>query len=136
MITECIKFSVGFNRPDYFAREGKAEKVFRDGMLSLPSGHASFSFCTMTFCFLYLAGQLRLYSNFNKKYIIPTFIACFSPFAISAFIALSRVVDFHHHPADVIIGSLIGTVVSTLTYFLYFPRLNSKDCHVPFNRSD
>jgi len=39
--------------------------------------------------------------------------------------------DYRHHWQDVVVGSLLGTVISYFTYRQYYPSLASDDSHRP-----
>lgn len=55
------------------------------------------------------------------------------PFLIAAGIAISRTMDYRHHATDVLIGGIVGTFVSYITYRLYYPSLAHPMSHKPFS---
>lgn len=77
------------------------------------SGHASFSFCGLSFLAFYLAGKMHLFSD-QKGYAFKAWVAL-SPFVIASLIAISRTMDYRHHATDVLIGAIVGTVISYIT---------------------
>eukprot|EP00834_Sanchytrium_tribonematis_P009198 NODE_1758_length_613_cov_0.396887.p1 type:complete len:169 gc:universal NODE_1758_length_613_cov_0.396887:611-105(-) len=68
---------------------------------SFPSGHSSMSFAGLTFLSLFIW-------HFRWKFLLFAKLFATLPLILAAFIALSRLVDNHHHPFDVIFGSLLG----------------------------
>lgn len=68
---------------------------------SFPSGHTLTSFAAFVMIFL-----------FNKKYgVLAGIIACL--------IAFSRLYLFVHFPSDVLVGAILGTIISISTYYIY-----------------
>ena len=82
--------------------------------LSFPSGHASFAFQSATFTILFLQSKLasspvelgnqRLWVPFVQIVVL----------TMATFTAVSRVMDYKHHPTDVLAGSIIGIITQTL----------------------
>lgn len=99
-----------------------------DERLSFPSGHSFTSSSYMSFIALYIAGQIHLLDG--KSYIWKYFAVAI-PYIIAIAVASSRVHDYRHHWQDVLAGSLIGFIVSTLTYFYFYPSLKHPNCDVP-----
>ena len=95
---------------------------------SFPSGHASMSFAGLMFLSLFIweCYQPRYDNNNNNtttnKYsflmtIFPySFVAAIHyligliPVLVAGWVASSRVVDNHHFPADIVCGSVLGTI--------------------------
>lgn len=68
---------------------------------SFPSGHSLSSFIGSTFIF-----------KVNRKFGVLTYI-------LAILIAISRVILMVHYPSDVIIGGIIGIIISNLVFSLY-----------------
>ena len=80
--------------------------------------------------------KVKCCSFFSKegKWKPLKFFVALLPLALAAFITVSRVVDYRHHPADIIAGALIGVFVSNLVYHLYWPILSSSTSFLPTKR--
>jgi diacylglycerol diphosphate phosphatase/phosphatidate phosphatase len=147
-VTQFTKITVGRPRPDILDRcqlpAGTIDLPFkltnstictqtdiailRDGFRSFPSGHSSLSFAGLGFLAFYLAGKVHLFDrrgHAGKAWLALT------PFAGAALVAISRTMDFRHHWHDVLVGSLLGTVISYFTYRQYYPSLTSELSHRP-----
>lgn len=44
------------------------------------------------------------------------------PVLVAAYVAISRTMDYRHHPTDVVAGATLGTVVALAVYHVYHPR--------------
>lgn len=134
-VTETTKLAVGRPRPDFFYRcfpDGKmtekltctkVTKDIIDGRKSFPSGHSSFSFCSMGFLSLWLCGRLGALRRGHKR--LQAILVCSTPLMVAALVSVSRCFDHHHHWEDVVAGSLIGFVCSCTCYALYYYPLRS-----------
>lgn len=149
-ITQFTKITVGRPRPDIVDRcqplAGAVDPTFglsnyticqqqdngilRDGFRSFPSGHSSLSFAGLGFLAFYLAGKLHL---FDKRGHTGKAWLSFSPFAAAALVAISRTMDYRHHWHDVLVGSLLGTVLAYFSYRQYYPSLASELSHRPYS---
>ncbi|KAK0210616.1 phosphatidic acid phosphatase type 2/haloperoxidase [Desarmillaria ectypa] len=149
-ITQFSKITVGRPRPDIVDRcqplAGAVDPVFglsnyticqqqdnsilRDGFRSFPSGHSSLSFAGLGFLAFYLAGKLHL---FDKRGHTGKAWLSLSPFAAAALVAISRTMDYRHHWHDVLIGSILGTVLAYFSYRQYYPSLASELSHRPYS---
>ncbi|KAG6874054.1 hypothetical protein C0995_006911 [Termitomyces sp. Mi166 len=104
--------------------------ILRDGFRSFPSGHSSMSFAGLGFLAFYLAGKLHLFDrrgHAGKAWI------SLAPFCGAALVAISRTMDYRHHWQDVLVGSILGTVISYFTYRQYYPSLASELSHRPYS---
>jgi diacylglycerol diphosphate phosphatase/phosphatidate phosphatase len=150
-ITQIFKMTVGRLRPDFLSRcivptgtvdpayglleiskvcQQTDKYILNDGSKSFPSGHSSSSFAGMTFLALFLAGKLRLFDrkgHSHKLYIV------LMPFAVASLVAISRVDDYRHHWQDVLVGALLGMLVSYFVYRQYYPSLTDKDSAKPYS---
>ncbi|KAJ3864047.1 phosphatidic acid phosphatase type 2/haloperoxidase [Lentinula novae-zelandiae] len=147
-ITQFTKITVGRPRPDIIDRcqpiTGSVDPIFglssaaictqtdsyimRDGFRSFPSGHSSMSFAGLGFLAFYLAGKLHMFDR--KGHVGKAWISL-TPFAGAALVAISRTMDYRHHWQDVVVGSLLGTVMAYFSYRQYFPSLAVDICHLP-----
>ncbi|KAJ1647053.1 hypothetical protein J3B02_001025 [Coemansia erecta] len=137
--TNILKNAVGRPRPDFIDRcqpsitEDPPLKLvdyrvctqtdldyLHEGMRSFPSGHASLSFCGLTFAALYLASHLRY--NDQRGHAYKT-LAFYIPLFCASLIAISRTADYHHHWQDVLAGSLMGAFIGWFSYRTYFPSI-------------
>ncbi|KAE9411533.1 PAP2-domain-containing protein [Gymnopus androsaceus JB14] len=150
VITQFTKFTVGRPRPDVIDRcqppSGYVDPPFglstaaictqtdmsilKDGFRSFPSGHSSLSFAGLGFLAFYLAGKLHLFDH--KAHIIKVWLFL-TPFSAAALVAISRTMDYRHHWQDVLVGSILGTVMAYLSYRQYYPSLASEFCHEPYS---
>lgn len=99
---------------------------------SFPSGHTSFTFTTMTYLTLYLAGQLRLYHGTCRVW---KYVVCSLPLFFAVLVPFSRLMDYRHHWEDVVAGALIGFVFALTVYYFMYPPLRDENCDTPINRS-
>ncbi|THU92174.1 PAP2-domain-containing protein [Dendrothele bispora CBS 962.96] len=147
-ITQFTKITVGRPRPDLIDRcqpiNGSVDPTYglstdaictrtdllNDGFRSFPSGHSSMSFAGLGFLAYYLAGKLHLFDergHAGKAWLALT------PFAGAALVAISRTMDYRHHWQDVLVGSILGTVMSYFSYRQYYPDLASELSHRPYS---
>ncbi|KAJ2189908.1 hypothetical protein EV181_001347 [Coemansia sp. RSA 532] len=135
--TNIVKNAVGRPRPDFIARcqpnitenpvlrlvdaricTQKDIGYLNEGMRSFPSGHASLSFCGLTFAALYLASHFHYNDQRGHAY---KSIVFYLPLFCAALIAVSRTADYHHHWQDVLAGSVMGIFIGWFGYRTYFP---------------
>ncbi|XP_037783034.1 phospholipid phosphatase 5-like [Penaeus monodon] len=148
VITNIIKLVVGRPRPDFFYRcfpeghvdldhisdigsacTGEADAI-QEGRKSFPSGHASFSFCSLGFLSLWICGKLCVFGR--KRGQGWRLVMGITPMVMALMVALSRTSDYHHHWQDVLVGSVLGLFIAYLCYRQYYPRLTSPHCHLPY----
>lgn len=137
----------------------------QEGFRSFPSGHASSksevtrqedeanrllsaAWAGLGFFGLYLAGKLHLFDQ--RGHTIKAWIAVV-PFFGAALIAVTRVMDYRHHPTEsvtrssfvaladfalvtfsIIAGSLLGMIIAHFSYRLYYPSLADTLAHRPY----
>lgn len=106
--TSFLKATVGRPRPDFYYRcfpNGVSNdqlpctgerKLIIEGRRSFPSGHSSFSFSSLGFVSLYLAGKLQVFNQGGRGETWKL-ITCMFPLFIAVSIAVSRTCDYHHH---------------------------------------
>lgn len=111
---------VGVLRPhsiDVF-NEGDSAEI-QDTRQSYPSGHAAYMFSTSFLLTLYLLGHLKVISSPRSGQFALGLI-CILPCILATFVALTRIYDYEHAPADVNTGCFIGILSSILAYMLNF----------------
>ncbi|KAI8986406.1 phosphatidic acid phosphatase type 2/haloperoxidase [Pilobolus umbonatus] len=150
MITDVIKITVGYPRPDMFDRcqpppgienpplqllnytictTDPQSHIMREGFKSFPSGHSSFSFAGLGYLSFYLAGKMHLFDEGGHTY--KPFVFSF-PFLGALLVAISRLRDYRHHWQDILVGGFIGTVFAYFSYRQFYPSLSSDQSDKPF----
>lgn len=147
-VTNILKNSIGRLRPDFLARcipkEGtpvdvmvlaknvcttKNTSLLLDGFRTTPSGHSSLSFAGLGYLSLWLSGQFVVaHHSLGSWRSVVSAIPAFG----AALIALSRTEDYRHHFVDVILGSVIGILISWWSYRRYFPKITDEKSYVPY----
>ncbi|KAI9141869.1 phosphatidic acid phosphatase type 2/haloperoxidase [Paraphysoderma sedebokerense] len=145
LVTQIIKVTSGKLRPDFLDRCKPQlplppstsdlictgdPTVVKDGRKSFPSGHASLAFAGLSFLSFYYAGAVKLYAN-GKSRSFHGFLTLI-PICGAILIAISRTTDNKHTDRDVFFGGLIGLIFGYGVYRFYYPKLNSRNCKVPY----
>ncbi|XP_041368045.1 phospholipid phosphatase 5-like [Gigantopelta aegis] len=144
-LTNVFKLFVGRPRPDFLARcypDGKIHEGINctgnidtviEGYKSFPSGHSSFSFSSLGYMGLYVAGKLHVFSASGRG---RTWRLCsvLTLFVWPILIALSRTADYHHHWQDVLVGSLLGMTVAFVCYHQSYPSVYSIHSHLTYSQ--
>ncbi|KAG0377747.1 hypothetical protein BGX24_005516 [Mortierella sp. AD032] len=152
VVTQVVKVTVGKHRPDFLDRckpmlEGVAvtrdepmklwtvdicttadHSVFKDGMRSFPSGHASTSFAGLIYLSLWLAGKMYVFDR--KGYSLKSVILMV-PVLTAILVTLSRIEDYRHSAADVGWGTVIGIFFAFFAYHQYYPSITATHSHIP-----
>jgi membrane-associated phospholipid phosphatase len=76
----------------------------------IPVVHFAGIFSGMGYLSLYLAGKLEV---INQKYHPWKFLTIFLPLLVATFVGISRINDYHHHWTDVLVGAIMGELIST-----------------------
>jgi diacylglycerol diphosphate phosphatase/phosphatidate phosphatase len=126
---------VGVLRPHtlaVFAGGDPAE--IQDTRQSYPSGHSAYMFSTSALLTLYLLGHLKVISkpragNFGLAFI------CLLPLILATFVALTRIYDYKHAPADVNAGCFVGILSSVFSYVLNFHSISDQQSDKPRQRT-
>lgn len=125
--TKMIKFWVQRRRPNFFAlcdysRQANTctaeySKVL-EAQLSFPSGHTSLSFCTMTILVLYFLPQPRSGLHYSNSLVaLMRVLVSFTPWIYSTVVSVSRIVEYWHHPSDIVAGCIVGITVACMTHY-------------------
>ncbi|XP_019453112.1 PREDICTED: protein PLASTID MOVEMENT IMPAIRED 2-like [Lupinus angustifolius] len=134
VITEAVKNAVGRPRPDFFWRcfpDGKDvydtfggvichgdKNVVKEGHMSFPSGHTSWSFAGLGFLSLYLSGKIKAFDSTGH---VAKLCIVLLPLIFASLVGISLVDDYWHHWQDVFAGGLLGLVMATICYLQFFP---------------
>ena len=132
LLTTFGKCFCGYLRPNYYGGCGWNETLqvcdheWPDGRHSFPSGHSSFSACSAAILSMAAmrAAERRRWAGGEGGVAAPALLhllACAS-YAVAFFIALSRVYDNFHFPADVVAGSCLGYAVGAVAMQMLLPR--------------
>eukprot|EP00457_Paulinella_chromatophora_P003861 gb/GEZN01003869.1/.p1 GENE.gb/GEZN01003869.1/~~gb/GEZN01003869.1/.p1 ORF type:complete len:285 (+),score=33.36 gb/GEZN01003869.1/:74-856(+) len=98
----------------------KCSAVVEDCFKSFPSGHASTAFMGLVWLALFLNFALAgLHNNSPWIPIAQKFIVIGLVFE-AYYIAMTRVVDYHHNTQDVVGGAVLGTSSAFMAFFFYF----------------
>jgi len=82
----------------------------QEARVSFVSGHSSFAFQAAVFLILYLQARGGACTKYKKRLLVVPFFQ-FLLLCGAIYTAISRVMDYKHHPGDVIAGGLLGTIV-------------------------
>ncbi|CEL52320.1 Diacylglycerol pyrophosphate phosphatase 1 OS=Saccharomyces cerevisiae (strain ATCC 204508 / S288c) GN=DPP1 PE=1 SV=1 [Rhizoctonia solani AG-1 IB] len=150
-LTQVVKVTVGRPRPDLLdrcqPRAGVQDRPvyglvtadicttdnherLKDGFRSFFSGHSSLTFAGLGFLSFYLAGKMHLFDE--RGHTGKAWIAL-APLTGALLVAISRTMDYRHHWQDVLIGSIVGLVLSYFSYRQYYPSLASPFSHRPYS---
>ena len=88
----------------------------RGARLSFPSGHSSFAFQAAVFTVLYLQTKYGTHGFQQLSLLIPFFQVI--AISVATFTAVSRIMDYKHHPTDVLAGTLIGVTSQSLNFYV------------------
>jgi diacylglycerol diphosphate phosphatase / phosphatidate phosphatase len=123
VVTDGLKLLTGRFRPDFMDRCKPVNETctgspysIENGRKSWPSGHSSMSFFGMTFLTLWLVYH-GLKSLDTPKWRSVKNIVCITPIFIAAFVGVSRVRQYVHHPTDVISGAALGIAIAAIYFF-------------------
>lgn len=128
-VTDIGKYTVGRLRPHFLSICRAPSSVFlncshtyitedvctgdpgllREGRLSFPSGHASFSAYAMTFIIIYMEVMVSFPHSRFLKFSLQLLIA-----QLGVLCGLSRISDYKHHWSDVLTGLLLGALIAVL----------------------
>lgn len=129
--TDSIQVMTGRLRPTWFERI-EDDSGIKSGRLSYPSGHAAYSTTAMTVLSLYLFSKTKVFRR--DRYQLPLAVYSLSPLAVSVFISTSRVMDHHHHFADINAAMFIGTFTGLAGFLLNYPPPWNRNTGKPHTR--
>lgn len=133
LVTNVLKLLIGRPRP-YFASvcvgyvagsetqcTGDAHAV-KEARKSFPSGHSSLAFSAAIFLACYLATKFGIgkAASTTQSWKI---CAVLVPPLLAALVAASRIVDFHHHYADILAGSILGASIALFVFYSRSPAM-------------
>ncbi|ELP87979.1 phosphatidic acid phosphatase type 2 domain containing protein 1B, putative [Entamoeba invadens IP1] len=120
MFVQGGKIYAGRPRPNMYELVARGDE--RDAWKSFPSGHSAASFNGFGYFSLYVAGELRVFSDKPEMWrLIPVIV----PFILAGIIVISRTRDYYHNFSDIIAGSIIGLFSAIIGYFAKFASLTS-----------
>ena len=102
----------------------KNSELLREARLSFLSGHASFSFYFAIFIILYTNDYTQHLKWRNN--IVP--LIQLLVILLAAWISLTRITDFYHHPIDVLFGAFTG--ISVGFYYNKIENLEKEVSHI------
>lgn len=97
----------------------------------LPLIFSSVAFLSFSFVAFYFMGKLNVF-NENGRGSGTKLSFCLAPIVVATLISISRTCDYHHHYLDVLVGSILGTLVSYMCYRQYYPALDSNTSAKPY----
>lgn len=123
-----VKNGYGRLRPDFLARckplggvcTGNPADI-TEGRKSFPSGHTALSFAGLGYLSFFVLAQLLHARSLSFAGTLPKLLVASVPWIGALCIGLSRIEDYWHHWEDVLVGLLLGNVVSYTMYRLRFP---------------
>lgn len=147
-ITNAVKVPVGRFRPNFvqtcwpdgqivFTHEDAyggypkcscSESESNEIRKSFPSGHSSWSAAGLGFTTYFLLGQLQAFTGNGQVW---KFFVAVLPGLGAVAVAITRVVDYWHHPSDVLTGLALGFLTSFFVYRMFYPTLIHQHCNVP-----
>ena len=132
LVTQTLKAIIARRRPNFYAlckfdvamRTCTSSEFWRcEAQHSFPSGHSSLTMCAATFLsFFFVSHILRSQklAAFRRLAIAVTLTALMG---WALYVAATRLVDHYHHYDDVVAGLLLGALVPTITFHMFFPPL-------------
>jgi len=132
LFKRTINVLVGRHRPNWYQLVEADPAHVNHGKLSYPSGHSAYSFACMTVLCLFLFGKLKVFHRSDLQLL--HMLLAMLPVCLATFIAISRLMDYHHNFSDVNAGIFIGLSSAILAYHLNYPPVWFKTCGVPNSR--
>jgi membrane-associated phospholipid phosphatase len=123
MVTDVLKNYTGVLRPNFYAgcgwsdEERRCTKEFHAGRHAFPSGHSAAAAVLAHGLALYL---LRVSRLADPRGALLMRAAAIVPWLLALWVASSRLVDYYHHPADVVAGVAIGAICAWSAFGAHF----------------
>lgn len=128
LITNILKISVGRLRPDFMKRcnpnhssgslritcNPDSADILTQGRKSFPSGHSSMAFSGLSYLSLFIFYNTRTISSGASRILLVLL-----PIMGATFVGISRLNDYRHHWEDIVVGALLGILVSYSSYRQY-----------------
>lgn len=136
VVVDFLKKAIANHRPDFLSRcvpdltaadlnglmsidtctAPYGQEVLLEGMKSTPSGHASLSFGGLLFLSLFIFHRFKI----NKMYMK---IVAVLPVVLATYISLTRTQDYRHHYLDIILGCIVGCLITYYTFTYYSKQI-------------
>jgi len=131
ILTDICKNVIGWPRPNFmaicnpnvtcdnsnrhkfitqFRCKDSSDEELEDQLKSFPSAHASFAAFMAFYLVLYVHERFKTFNYSQRSLLRPFLQLCI--LSIYWWSALTRVSDYVHHPVDVLVGLLLGTLVA------------------------
>ena len=133
IITQSLKAMIARRRPNFYAlcefdtatRTCTNTEFWRcEAQHSFPSGHSSLTMCAAMFLGYFFVSHIlrsrRMLAPIRRPAIAVTVVFLLG---WALYVAATRLVDRYHHYDDVLAGVLLGVLVPTITFHLFFPPL-------------
>lgn len=132
VVVDFLKKAVANHRPDFLSRcvpdltaielnglmsvssctSPYGHAVVLEGLRSTPSGHASLSFGGLLFVSLFVFHHFKI-NKMHLKILAGLLVI------LATYISLTRTQDYRHHYLDIILGALVGSLISYYTFSYY-----------------
>ena len=111
------------------------EKIIKNALESMPSGHTMAAFASLLYLSLYLNGKLKIFANYRPQFW--KLVLVFAPILGAVLIAGSLTIDHYHHWYDILAGATIGIMFAFGAYrFQYASVWDYRFNHIPLPRVD
>lgn len=141
--TQLLKLLIQRRRPNFFnlcefnpqtLQCTAAPSRIIEANFSFPSGHSSLACCGMTYMVWFLLGKVVSSPSLSmsSKRIL-AIASCLIPWTWAFFVGATRIIDYWHHPSDVVAGLLLGGICSTIAFHVWYPPACSKYAGIPWS---
>ncbi|RUS24676.1 PAP2 superfamily-domain-containing protein [Jimgerdemannia flammicorona] len=120
----------------YYSNEVCKQELGKFEYQGFPSGHSSTAFAGWTFFTLYINAKIKPWGGSAQLWKVLILIL---PTIFASWISLTRVIDYHHFPYQIITGGLIGIASALIAYRINYGSDgnwlwgtgSSNDNHIP-----